>query len=82
MTATWAAPDASAPARALDREPLDLAAVRAQDDESRRRGLLGRLSLACRADETDAVREVGRLSTGYTDEELGSPASGRGVWSG
>lgn len=51
-------------------EPLDLVVVRAQYSEGRRRGLLGRLYLACRDDETDDLREVGRLSTGYTDEEL------------
>jgi DNA ligase-1 len=53
-------------------EPLDLVVVRAQYSEGRRSGLLGRLYLACRVDETDALREVGRLSTGYTDEELAS----------
>ena len=53
--------------------PLDLVVTRAQYSEGRRSGLLGRLYLACRDDrpETDdTFREVGRLSTGYTDEEL------------
>ncbi len=55
--------------------PLDLVVTRAQYSEGRRSGLLGRLYLACRDDrpKTDgAFREVGRLSTGYTDEELAS----------
>jgi DNA ligase-1 len=52
--------------------PLDLVVVRAQYSEGRRSGLLGRLYLACRDDAPGdpALREVGRLSTGYTDEEL------------
>jgi DNA ligase-1 len=50
-------------------EPLDLVVVRAQYSEGRRSGLLGRLYLACR-DGDGTLREVGRLSTGYTDEEL------------
>ncbi|ESS05274.1 MAG: DNA ligase domain protein [uncultured archaeon A07HB70] len=58
--------------------PLDLVVTRAQYSEGRRSGLLGRLYLACRDDrpETDgAFREVGRLSTGYTDEELAALTS-------
>lgn len=51
-------------------EPLDLVVTRAQYSEGRRSQLLGRLYLACYDPETDALREVGRLSTGYTDEEL------------
>jgi len=49
-------------------EPLDLVVTRATWSEGRRSDLLGRLYLACR--DGDDYREVGRLSTGYTDEEL------------
>ena len=51
-------------------EPLDLVVTRAQYSEGRRRELLGRLFLGCYDPESGALREVGRLSTGYTDEEL------------
>jgi DNA ligase-1 len=51
-------------------EPLDLVVSRAQRSDGRRSDYLGRLFLACYDAETDAYREVGRLSTGYTDEEL------------
>ena len=51
-------------------EPLDLVVSRAKYSEGRRSEWLGRLYLACYDPETDAFREVGRLSTGYTDEEL------------
>ena len=51
-------------------EPLDLAVTRAQYSEGRRSQLLGRLYLGCYDPEADEIREVGRLSTGYTDEEL------------
>ena len=56
-------------------EPLDLVVTRAKYSEGRRSGLLGRLSLACRDEAASeagdpALREVGRLSTGYTDDEL------------
>jgi DNA ligase-1 len=51
-------------------EPLDLTVVRAKWSEGRRRNRLGRLYLACRDPETDEFLEVGRLSTGFTDEEL------------
>jgi DNA ligase-1 len=51
-------------------EPLDLVVTRAKYSEGRRSELLGRLYLACRNAETDELLEVGRLSTGYTDEEL------------
>ncbi len=49
-------------------EPLDLVVTRAQWSEGRRSEYLGRLFLGCRSD--DGFAEVGRLSTGYTDEEL------------
>jgi DNA ligase-1 len=51
-------------------EPLDLVVSRATYSEGRRSELLGRLYLACYDPETDGIREVGRVSTGYTDEEL------------
>lgn len=51
-------------------EPLDLVVTRAMYSEGRRRDWLGRLYLACYDPANDAFREVGRLSTGYTDEEL------------
>ena len=50
-------------------ETLDLVVARATYSEGRRSNQLGRLYLACR-DENGDVREVGRLSTGFTDEEL------------
>jgi len=49
-------------------ESLDLAVTRAKWSEGRRSNNLGRLYLACR--DGDRFREVGRLSTGFTDEQL------------
>ena len=49
-------------------ESLDLAVTRAKWSEGRRSNNLGRLYLACR--DGDGFREVGRLSTGFTDEQL------------
>lgn len=51
-------------------EPLDAVVTRAKYSEGRRKNQLGRLYLACRDTETDEFREVGRLATGYTDEQL------------
>jgi DNA ligase-1 len=51
-------------------EPLDLVVSRATYSEGRRKELLGRLYLACYDPASDDLREVGRVSTGYTDEEL------------
>ncbi|MFD1512878.1 ATP-dependent DNA ligase, partial [Halomarina rubra] len=51
-------------------EPLDLVVPRAQYSEGRRSDWLGRLFLAAYDPEDDAFVEVGRLATGYTDEEL------------
>ncbi|MFB6266941.1 MAG: ATP-dependent DNA ligase, partial [Halodesulfurarchaeum sp.] len=51
-------------------ETLDLVVVRAKYSEGRRRNQLGRLYLACRHPESEELLEVGRLSTGFTDEEL------------
>lgn len=49
-------------------ESLDLVVTRATWSEGRRSNNLGRLYLACR--DGDSFREVGRLSTGFTDEQL------------
>ncbi|PSQ45612.1 DNA ligase [Halobacteriales archaeon SW_7_68_16] len=51
-------------------EPLDLVVTRAMYSEGRRSGELGRLYLGSYDRDADTFREVGRLSTGYTDEEL------------
>ena len=51
-------------------ETLDLVVVRATYSEGRRSNNLGRLYLACREPEIGEFREIGRLSTGFTDEEL------------
>ena len=51
-------------------EPLDLVVTRATYSEGRRSEWLGRLYLGCYDPDADAFREVGRLSTGYTDDEL------------
>ncbi len=51
-------------------EPLDLTVVRAKWSEGRRQNRLGRLFLGCRDPDTGEFLEVGRLSTGFTDEEL------------
>jgi DNA ligase-1 len=49
-------------------ESLDLVVTRAKWSEGRRSNNLGRLYLACR--DGDRFREVGRLSTGFTDDQL------------
>lgn len=51
-------------------EPLDLVVPRATWSEGRRSGFLGRLYLACRDPDTGEFLEVGRMATGFTDEEL------------
>lgn len=51
-------------------EPLDVVVTRAKYSEGRRKNQLGRLYLACRDPESDELREIGRLATGYTDKEL------------
>jgi DNA ligase-1 len=51
-------------------EPLDLVVVRAKWSEGRRSDYLGRLFLGCKTTDDAEYAEVGRLSTGYTDEEL------------
>ncbi|MFW5965506.1 MAG: ATP-dependent DNA ligase [Halodesulfurarchaeum sp.] len=50
-------------------ETLDLVVSRATYSEGRRSNQLGRLYLACRG-ENNQFWEVGRLSTGFTDEQL------------
>ncbi len=50
--------------------PLDLTVVRAKWSEGRRSNRLGRLFLGCRDPDTGSFLEVGRLSTGFTDEQL------------
>ncbi|MFC7133035.1 MULTISPECIES: ATP-dependent DNA ligase [Salinibaculum] len=51
-------------------EPLDLTITRAKWSEGRRSNNLGRLYLGCRDPETDEFRDIGRLSTGFSDEQL------------
>jgi DNA ligase-1 len=51
-------------------EPLDLVVTRAMYSEGRRSEWLGRLFLGCYDPSSDSYPEVGRLSTGYTDDEL------------
>jgi len=51
-------------------ESLDLVVTRATYSEGRRSEWLGRLYLGCYDPSSDSFREIGRLSTGYTDEEL------------
>jgi DNA ligase-1 len=50
-------------------EPLDLVVTRAKWIEGRKGDYLGRPYLACR-DEDGTLREVGRMHTGFTDEQL------------
>jgi DNA ligase-1 len=50
-------------------EPLDLVVTRAKWSEGRKSDFLGRPYLACR-DADGAFREVGRMHTGFTDEDL------------
>jgi DNA ligase-1 len=49
-------------------ETLDLVINRAKWSEGRKSDWLGRLFLACR--DGDELKEIGRMSTGFTDEEL------------
>lgn len=50
-------------------DPLDLVVTRAKWSEGRKRGFLGRPYLACR-DADGNLREVGRMHTGFTDDQL------------
>lgn len=51
-------------------ETLDLVVVKAEWSEGRKSDWLGRLFIACRDQETGEFRTIGRMSTGYTDEQL------------
>lgn len=51
-------------------ETLDLVVVKAEWSEGRKSDWLGRLFLACRDEDTGEFRTIGRMSTGYTDEQL------------
>jgi DNA ligase-1 len=51
-------------------EPLDLVVSRAKWSEGRRSEFLGRVYLACRDPESGEFLEIGRMATGFTDEEL------------
>jgi len=51
-------------------EALDLVVTRATYSEGRRSEWLGRLYLGCYDLSSGTFQEVGRLSTGYTDDEL------------
>lgn len=51
-------------------ETLDLAIIGAKWSEGRRSGWLGRLYLGCYDEEKDEYLEVGRMSTGLTDEQF------------
>jgi DNA ligase-1 len=51
-------------------EPLDLVVVRAKWSEGRKSDFLGRVYLACRDADTGELLEVGRMATGFTDDEL------------
>ena len=50
-------------------EPLDLVVTRAKWSEGRKSDYLGRPFLACRT-EDGSLSEVGRMHTGFTDEQL------------
>lgn len=51
-------------------EPLDLVVTRAKWSEGRKSDYLGRPYLACRDEDAGRLREVGRMHTGFTDEQL------------
>jgi DNA ligase-1 len=51
-------------------ESLDLVVTRAVWSEGRRSNNLGRLYLGCYDHDSDEFQEVGRLSTGFTDDQL------------
>ncbi|MBV0925905.1 ATP-dependent DNA ligase [Halomicroarcula limicola] len=51
-------------------EPLDLAVVQAKWSEGRKSEWLGRLRLACWDAEREELREIGRIFSGLTDDEL------------
>ncbi|MBX0296149.1 ATP-dependent DNA ligase [Haloarcula nitratireducens] len=51
-------------------EPLDLVVVQAKWSEGRKSEWLGRLRLACWDAEREELREIGRIFSGLTDDEL------------
>lgn len=51
-------------------EPLDLVVTRAKWSEGRKSDFLGRPYLGCYDQETDEFLEVGRMHSGFTDEQL------------
>lgn len=51
-------------------ETLDLAVIGAKWSEGRRSGWLGRLKLGCWNEKKQKYQEIGKLSTGMTDEEF------------
>ncbi len=51
-------------------ETLDLVIVAADWGEGRRSDWLGSYTLACRDEETGGFRTVGKMATGFTDEQL------------
>ncbi|MFB6203001.1 MAG: ATP-dependent DNA ligase [Candidatus Nanohaloarchaea archaeon] len=51
-------------------ETLDLAIIGGEWSEGRRTGWIGSLRLGCYSEEDDEYREVGKMATGLTDEQL------------
>lgn len=51
-------------------EPLDLVVTRAKWSEGRKSDYLGRPYLACRDTDSNSFKEVGRMHTGFTDNQL------------
>jgi DNA ligase-1 len=51
-------------------ETLDLVVVGAEWGEGRRAGVLGTYLLACREPDTGEFLEIGRVATGFSDEDL------------
>ena len=51
-------------------EPLDLVVTRVKWSEGRKSGFLGRPYLACRDTSDGSLCEVGRMHTGFTDNDL------------
>lgn len=51
-------------------DPLDLVVTRAKWSEGRKQGFLGRPYLACVDERNGSFREVGRMHTGFSDDQL------------